>query len=74
MIFNLGSEIKILTKVDTQDIAKISGPKIAEGVQKVRKGELVIDPGYDGVYGVVKIWKDGEDEQNSEAPQLGLFD
>lgn len=73
---NLGSEIKILTKVDIQAIAKISGSKIAEGVEKVRKGDLVIDPGFDGVYGVVKIWNHGGgkvDEQR-EAPQLGLFD
>lgn len=72
----LGSEIKILTKVATEEIAKISGSKVAEGVEKVRKGDLVIDPGYDGVYGVVKIW--GNEEQTVseqvEIPQLGLFD
>jgi hypothetical protein len=50
---------------------------VAEGVDKDRRGDLVIDPGYDGVYGVVKIWreeegKDGREEGN--APQLGLFD
>lgn len=73
---SLGTEIKILTKVDIEEIAKISGSKIAEGVEKVRRGDLVIDPGYDGVYGVVKIWDhDGESkEEVVEAPQLGLFD
>lgn len=72
----LGSEIKILTKADIQDITKISGSKVAEGVDKVRKGDLVIDPGYDGVYGVVKIWgrEEGSRSEQEEAPQLGLFD
>lgn len=73
----LGGEIKVLTKVSIDDIAKISGPKVAEGVDKDRRGDLVIDPGYDGVFGVVKIWKDEELEQKQEAkeaPQLGLFD
>ncbi|MDO8576832.1 MAG: endonuclease Q family protein [Candidatus Daviesbacteria bacterium] len=71
---SLGSEIKILTKVDSIEIAKISGPKIAEGVEKVRKGDLVIDPGYDGVYGVVKIWgSEGGEKEEKEAPQLELF-
>lgn len=73
----LGSEIKILTKVNIPEIAKISGLKVAEGVERVRKGELHIDPGFDGVYGVVKIWDHGEDAQKEEtarAPQLGLFD
>lgn len=72
----LGGEIKVLTKVDLTEIAKLSGPKIAEGVGKDRIGDLSIDPGYDGVYGVVKIWN--EDKPNGElikeAPQLGLFD
>lgn len=73
---NLEGEIKVLTKAEISDIAKIVGPKVAEGVEKVRKGDLVIDPGYDGVYGIVKIWKEGKGstEQKIEAPQLGLFD
>lgn len=74
---SLGSELKILTKVDTAEIAKISGSKVAEGVDKVRRGDLVIDPGYDGVYGVVKIWNHEADSGTgleTEAPQLGLFD
>ncbi len=77
LVTQLGGEIKVLTKVSIEDIAKISGAKIAEGVGKVRKGDLVIDPGYDGVFGVVKIWSDDRMEQKQEeqqAPQLGLFD
>lgn len=70
---SLGSEMKILTKIDIEEIAKLSGPKVAEGVDKVRKGDLVIDPGYDGVYGVVKIWNHKQEEQG-EVPQLELFD
>ncbi|MDD5416337.1 MAG: endonuclease Q family protein [Candidatus Daviesbacteria bacterium] len=70
----LGGEIKILTKVDTGEIAKVSGSKIAEGVDKVRRGDLVIDPGYDGVYGVVKIWGSEAGPKEEETPQLELFD
>ena len=76
LVTALGGEIKVLTKVDLSEIEKVSGAKIAEGVDRDRKGELVIDPGYDGVYGVVKIWKEGEEAKKTvEAiPQLGLFD
>lgn len=76
LVINLGGEIKILTKTSLDEIAKISGVKIAEGVKKVRIGELVIDPGYDGVYGVVKIWGDQGDrgDKVEQVPQLGLFD
>ncbi len=64
---NLGGEIKILSEVDILDIAKISGARVAESVLKARKGEIVIDPGYDGEYGIVKIWSDVKD------PQMNLF-
>ena len=75
LVTNLGGEIKVLTQVPLEEITKIAGPKIAEGVGKVRSGDLVIDPGYDGVYGVVKIWNgEATEEQKPEAPQLGLFD
>ncbi len=73
----LGGEIKILTKADLSEVSKISGSKIAEGIKKVRIGDLVIDPGYDGVYGIVKIWNNEagkEKENNAQSPQLGLFD
>ncbi len=77
LIAALGREIKILTKINIEEIAKVSGPKIAEGILKVRKGDLVIDPGFDGVFGVVKIWDYGEEAQSNQevgAPQLGLFE
>lgn len=80
LVTALGGEVKVLTKVGIEDIAKISGPKVAEGVDKVRKGDLVVDPGYDGVYGVVKIWGEGKEGpeavegKEENAPQLSLFD
>lgn len=73
----LGGEIRVLTKADLEEIRKIAGSKAAEGIFKVRKGDLVIDPGFDGVYGVVKIWQDGVESRignEQKAPQLGLFD
>ncbi|MBI2600363.1 DNA helicase UvrD [Candidatus Daviesbacteria bacterium] len=73
LVMALGGEIKVLTKVDISEVAKISGSKIAEGIDKVRKGDLVIDPGYDGVYGVVKIWSEEKEEQAKETTQIGLF-
>lgn len=75
LVITLGGEIKVLTKASSSDISEISGPKIAEGVMKDRSGDLVIDPGYDGVYGIVKIWNDGElKEKIPTNPQLELFE
>jgi len=56
MVGQFISEFNILLNVPIDDLRRFSGPKIAEGIEKVRKGDIVIEPGYDGVFGVVKIW------------------
>ena len=52
----LGSELAILTGVGLETISKAVGEKMAEGVEKVRRGDIVIEPGFDGVFGTVRIW------------------
>ncbi len=52
----IGSELDILLKADISTISHTLGEKVAEGIEKVRRGEIVIEPGFDGEYGVVKIW------------------
>ncbi|CAN5123637.1 endonuclease Q family protein [soil metagenome] len=61
----LGPELDILLKVSAGSIAQAVGEKIAEGVVKVRKGEIIIEPGYDGEYGKVKLWGDKSFAQTS---------
>jgi PHP family Zn ribbon phosphoesterase len=72
---NFGGEFSVLLQTKTEEIGKISGPRVAEGIKKARSGDLVIEPGYDGVFGTVKIWPEGEDvaktEENKE--QLAMF-
>ncbi len=58
MITHLGSELWILTRAPIEKIKSVTGPKIADGVQRVREGNLTIKPGYDNTYGVVSIWDD----------------
>jgi uncharacterized protein (TIGR00375 family) len=65
---NLTSELNILLRANKDEIVKVGGERVAEGVDKVRRGEIVINPGFDGEYGVVKIW--GEEEKGKEASQL----
>lgn len=63
LCMELGSEVEVLLKADISDISKIGGERASIGVQKVREGNIVIVPGYDGEYGKVKIWKEGEEEK-----------
>ncbi len=78
-----GSELDILLKIPKENIKQASIPaamKIAEGIEKVRGENIVIKPGYDGVYGVVKIWNEDKDkglmindkEEKTVEKQLGL--
>ena len=56
------SDFAILMHTPIDEIARVSLPEIADGIKKVRTGDIVIDPGYDGVFGVVKIWKSDKDK------------
>ncbi len=60
MIGELGNEFHILLDEDILDIGKVSTPYIAEGIKRMREGNMIIDGGYDGIYGTVKIFKDRE--------------
>ncbi len=71
----LGTEIEILLRIPIEKISQAGGAKIAEGVTKVRNGNIAIDPGYDGEYGKVKIWNFEKGKTEAEEPktdQIGL--
>ena len=51
----LGPELTILRDVPEEDIRKVN-PLLAEGVMRIRRGEVLRQPGYDGEYGVVRVF------------------
>ena len=74
LIHSLGGEFKILLKTNLVDIERVAGSRVAEGISKVRSSDIVIKPGYDGVFGEVAIWKKGEVvEGEVQADQEMLF-
>lgn len=66
-------EFEVLLKTPVEEITRLAGERVAEGVERVRKGEIVIKPGYDGVFGQVRIWG-GEVKDESGVRQSSLFD
>lgn len=51
LIDRFGNEFNILLNIDKNDLEKTVDEKLAELIIKNREGKLVIEPGYDGVYG-----------------------
>lgn len=72
LLNDLKSEFNVLLHATYKEIETVSDKKIAEGVIRVREGKINIFPGYDGKYGKVKIFKEGEDFSKEEK-QSSLF-
>jgi len=63
LIKEFGSEFQILLNASRKNIERIVVPEIAEGVIRARKGKVYVTPGYDGVFGEVKIFTKKEDRK-----------
>ena len=72
LLAKLGPELPILLDTPLAEIAKVGGPLLAAAIDRMRQGQVAIDAGYDGEYGVIKIFSAGE-RVSLAAPQLGLF-
>lgn len=73
LVNTFGTEYNTLLKTPLTEIEKIAGEKVAEGIGKVRAGNIVIKPGYDGVFGEVAIWKKEESKRETSTDQATLF-
>lgn len=52
----LGAEFTILREVPPEDIRKAGGEVLAEGIRRLRAGEVVRKPGSDGEYGKIELF------------------
>jgi uncharacterized protein (TIGR00375 family) len=65
LIGKFGNEFEILLNASKQSLQDVTLPEIAEGIEKVREGKVFVEPGYDGVYGKIKIFSHGEKKKSS---------
>ena len=77
LVKSLNGEFNILRNAPISEIAIQSDERIAFAVEQVRKGNLHITPGYDGVFGKVSIFRKGlekpADNDTGEQDQMRLF-
>lgn len=70
LIEKIGDEFTVLVDTTQADFDNATAPEVVEGIMRVRKGELQIEPGYDGEYGKVKIFEEGERKEISKQNTL----
>lgn len=56
LLSHLGPELAILRQLPPAEIAKVGGEKLAAGIERMRRGEVIAQGGYDGEYGVIKLF------------------
>lgn len=71
MLNNVGNEMFILRDAPLDKIEKTTGSLIAEGIKRVREGQVKVAAGYDGEYGKVEIFS--PQERKTDKNQMTLF-
>lgn len=66
-----GSEFNLLLNVPVEEIRERFSPILAEAVRRMRSGQVIRDAGYDGEFGVIKVFSEGD--LAALAGQISLF-
>jgi len=60
LVSRVGPELAVLQDVPLEDLDRSGPPLFAEAVRRMRAGEVKLQAGYDGEYGVVRMFDDEE--------------
>ncbi|MEV4491261.1 UvrD-helicase domain-containing protein [Micromonospora coxensis] len=75
LVAALGPELEILTRTPLDEIGRVGGELLAEGIGRLRRGDVRRVPGYDGEYGVITLFDKAElGGAGAAAAQETLFD
>jgi len=70
LVHKAGSEFNLLLHYDIDQVNTIGGELLCEAVRRMRNREVYIQEGYDGEYGTIKVFKDGETRSFSQSASL----
>lgn len=60
-----GTEFDILMKKQYEEIENRAGKKLREAIEIIRNRKVFVDPGYDGVFGIVKIFNSKQSHEKA---------
>ncbi len=60
LLAGLGPELRILMDVPSKDIERVGGRLLAEAIDRMRESRVIRKEGYDGEYGVIRLFEDTE--------------
>ena len=63
LLEKLGPEISILNALKIKTIETAGMPLLGEAIARMRRSEVVVLPGYDGEFGIVKVFNPHEREK-----------
>jgi DNA helicase-2/ATP-dependent DNA helicase PcrA len=72
LVDQLGPELDLLERVPVEEIAEAGPPLLAEAIARVRRGAVIREAGYDGEYGVIRVFT--PDELRTVPSTATLFD
>ena len=72
LVHALSDELTILRTLPIESIERTAGKAVAEGIRRMRAGEILLTPGYDGEYGKVQLMN--EDELRALSGQMTFLD
>jgi len=74
LVAALGPELEILVRTPLDEVGRVGGELLAEALRRLRHGEVRRTPGYDGEYGVIRLFDEAELTTGGAAAGDALFD
>ncbi len=71
LVGKFGSEYSVMLDVDQDSLRNAAGPELSDAILRVRSDDVIVEPGYDGVYGKLDLSKNAKTGKSRDSkPEL----
>jgi DNA helicase-2/ATP-dependent DNA helicase PcrA len=72
LVDRLGPELDVLTSTPLEEIRRVGSTLLAEAIERLRRGQVIREAGFDGEYGVIRLFE--REELERPAGTAALFE